>query len=157
MDSLSQKMPRIFVWLGFGILFAALPILILDGLKLVDKNWNAAEEELRTAPAQGELLLVVAAILVDSIGRLVQDVVTNKPPALVGLKLGSPLSWRASLRCAGHAELGQNFLVRDRIVILEARLAGVVHQRLYRLPRRIGSSLCFAKIYFAAAIDRVLT
>lgn len=80
-------MPRIFVWLGFGVLFATLPLLILGGLKLVDKSWDAAEDEIKTALAQGDLLLVVAAILADSIGRLVQDVVMHKPPALVGLKL----------------------------------------------------------------------
>jgi len=73
--------------LGFGILFAILPLLILGGMKLVDQSWDAAQDEVKRALAQGELLLVVAAILADSIGRLVQDVVTNKPPALLGLKL----------------------------------------------------------------------
>ena len=87
MDWLARKMPRIFVWLGFGILFAVLPLLILGGMKLVDRSWDAAADQLKTALAQGDSLLVVAAILADSIGRLMQDVVTHKPPALVGLKL----------------------------------------------------------------------
>jgi hypothetical protein len=84
MDWLSRKMLRIFVWLGFGILFAVLPLLILGGMKLVDKSWDAAEDEIKTALAQGELLLVVAAILADSIGRLVQDVVTTNLPPWLG-------------------------------------------------------------------------
>ncbi len=48
---------------------------------------RGAGREVGRALARGELLLVVAAMLADSIGRLVQDVVTNKPPALFGLKL----------------------------------------------------------------------
>jgi hypothetical protein len=87
MNWIKKKIPKLLIWLFFGIAFAVLPMLILGGMTWFDldvsQGWLAVKETI----AKGDLLLVIAAVVADSIGRLLQDVVTQNPRTYVGLKI----------------------------------------------------------------------
>jgi len=87
MEWIAKKAPRILIWFGFGIVFAVLPILILGAIKLVSDDAAAGSQAMRDAVLDGDMLLIIAAILADAVGRLIQDVVTREPPAFLGFKL----------------------------------------------------------------------
>jgi hypothetical protein len=79
MNWIKKKIPKLLIWLFFWIAFAVLPMLILGGMAWFDldvsQGWLAVKETI----AKGDLLLVIAAVVADSIGRLLQDVVTQNP------------------------------------------------------------------------------
>jgi hypothetical protein len=106
MTWLKSKLPALSTWFLFGVGAALLPFLLLFGVTCLrdgeSKAWNAVT----TALEHGDLLLIVAAILADSIGRLFHDLLTVRPPTLLQLKL-----WFALFLALGAGTCSIEFVV----------------------------------------------
>ena len=63
-------------------------MLLLGGMTWVDDDWSKAWSAVMETIRKGDLLLVIAAIVADAIGRLFQSIVTQNPRKNVGIKVG---------------------------------------------------------------------